>query len=91
MGNDELTIEILKQIRDEAKRTNERLDTTNERLDTTNERLKTTNERLDRVVREQIRHATAIVSLEKSLGDESTRDLQKALTVVTRELRGTRK
>jgi chromosome segregation ATPase len=32
-GPRDLTIEILKQIRDEARRTNERLDQTNERLD----------------------------------------------------------
>jgi chromosome segregation ATPase len=43
-----LTLEILRQIRDEARATNERLDQTNERLDQTNERLDQTNERLDR-------------------------------------------
>ncbi len=72
MGNDELTIEILKQIRDEGKRTNERLDTTNERL--------------DRVVQEQIRHATAIVSLEKSLGEEIRRVGDRIDNVLTGQL-----
>lgn len=46
-----LTVEILKQIRDEVRQTNERLDRTNERL--------------DQVVHEQIHHATAIASLER--------------------------
>ena len=55
---EDLTIQILIQIRDGIERTNERLDRTNERLDRT-------NERLDRVVHEQIRHATAIVEFEQ--------------------------
>jgi chromosome segregation ATPase len=38
---------ILREIRDEIRATNTRLDTTNERLETTNERLETTIERLD--------------------------------------------
>ncbi len=67
MGDD-LTIEILKQIRDEIRTTrielSARVDATNGRLDTTNQRLDTTNQRLDRVVQEQIREATAIVELE---------------------------
>ena len=55
-----LTLEILRQIRDEARATNERLDQTNERLDQTNERLDQTNEhlasfeaRVDRRLRDQ--------------------------------------
>lgn len=46
---EELSIEILKQIRDNTALTNERLDQTNQRLDQTNERLDQTNERLGRV------------------------------------------
>ncbi len=65
MGNDELTIEILKQIRDEGKRT---------------------NERLDRVVQEQIRHATAIASLEKTLGEEIRRVGDRIDNVLTGQL-----
>jgi len=85
MGNDDLTIEILKQIRDELKQTradtNERLDATNERLDATNERLGATNDRLDRVVQEQIRHATAIIQLERG-----QRDLTEQVRLGNREL-----
>ncbi len=66
---EDLTIQILIQIRDGIERTNERLERTNERLDRTrlelSERLERTNERLDRVVHEQIRHATAIVEFEQ--------------------------
>jgi hypothetical protein len=46
----DLTNEILLDIRNELRGTNQRLDRTNERL--------------DRVVHEQIRHSTAIVGLE---------------------------
>ncbi len=53
----ELTTEILIEIRDEIRGTNERLDGTNARLDRT-------NDRLDRVVAEQIRHATVVVAVE---------------------------
>jgi septal ring factor EnvC (AmiA/AmiB activator) len=55
-----LTVEILKQIRDEIRttrvdlvgridQTNQRLDQTNQRLDQTNQRLDQTNQRLDQV------------------------------------------
>lgn len=46
-GGDDITIEILKGIRDEIRGTNQRIDTTNQRLDTTIQRLDVTNERLD--------------------------------------------
>jgi hypothetical protein len=53
----DITVEILKQIRDEARKTNERLDKTNERLDKTNERLDhvetSLGARLDRMERRQ--------------------------------------
>ena len=72
MSNDDLTIEILKQIRDGVTDVRSELKETRTdlgaRIDATNERLDTTNERLDSVVREQIRHATAIVGLEQRMG-----------------------
>jgi two-component system CheB/CheR fusion protein len=43
----DITVEILKSIRDEIRKTNERLDGTNERLESTNQRLDGTNERLE--------------------------------------------
>jgi hypothetical protein len=45
--DNELTLEILRDIRDGVRATNERLDVTNQRLDVTNERLDGTNQRLD--------------------------------------------
>lgn len=50
-----LTLEVLKEIRDGVCRTNERLDRTNERLDQTVNRLDETVERLDRMVERQDR------------------------------------
>jgi len=44
---DEQVVEVLKEIRDEAKQTNARLDQTNARLDQTNARLDQTNTRLE--------------------------------------------
>ncbi len=70
-----LTLEVLKAIRDEVRRTNERLDRTNERLDQTNERLdrvdSTLNKRIDdlrdelsrRIVESEMRTATALTAL----------------------------
>jgi len=62
----DLTIEILKSIRDEIRSTNERLDKTNERLDQS-------NERLDRLERRQtsadIRLSTQIVALADTMND----------------------
>ena len=43
----DLTTRVLIEIRDEARRTNERLDQTNARLDETNARLDETNVRLE--------------------------------------------
>jgi chromosome segregation ATPase len=60
----DLTIEILKGIRDEIRQTNQRLDQTNEHLDQTNERL---DQRFDllsrRLVESETRTATALVDL----------------------------
>jgi chromosome segregation ATPase len=53
MAGSDVTVEILKDIRDEIRGmrgdTNERLDATNKRLDAANDRLDTTNHRLDMV------------------------------------------
>jgi chromosome segregation ATPase len=86
MTDASLTVAILREIRDEARKTNERLDATNERLDATNERLDATNERLDVVAREQIRIATAVVDLEK--GQRVLTSRVDDLVVVTSGLGG---
>jgi hypothetical protein len=60
----DLTIEILKAIRDEAKETNVRLDQTNLRLDQTNLRLDAARDELsERIVHSELRTATAITEL----------------------------
>jgi len=70
----DLTIEILKNIRDEVRQTNGRLDQTNARLDRMNACLDQTNERVERVesglsevsrriVESEIRTSTAIAEL----------------------------
>jgi uncharacterized coiled-coil DUF342 family protein len=51
-----VTIEILKSIRDEVRSTNARLDQTNGRLDQTNARLDQTNGRLESMREELVRH-----------------------------------
>jgi uncharacterized coiled-coil DUF342 family protein len=55
MSEENVTVVVLKQIRDEARKTNERLDRSNERL--------------DQVVREQIRLCTGLVALRKDFGE----------------------
>jgi septal ring factor EnvC (AmiA/AmiB activator) len=45
----DLTLQVLRQIRDEVGKTNTRLDGISERLELTNERLELTNERLGHV------------------------------------------
>lgn len=57
MNDDNLTLEILRQIRDEARATNERLDATNERLDATTERL---DARLDNLTEAMVRGFTLV-------------------------------
>ncbi|MBL8920064.1 MAG: hypothetical protein JNJ54_14460 [Myxococcaceae bacterium] len=60
----DLSIEILKGIREEGRRTNERLDETNSRLDETNSRLDALRDELSRrIVESEIRTATAITEL----------------------------
>jgi hypothetical protein len=57
MEPSDITVEILKSIRDEVKQTNSRLDSTNSRLDEMREELST------RIVHSEIRTATAITEL----------------------------
>jgi chromosome segregation ATPase len=66
MDPTDVTIAILKDIRDEVRRTNDRLDGTNERIDQTNERL----DKLERrVVESEIRTSTAITELAGTVRD----------------------
>ena len=59
-----LTIEILKEIRDEIRQTNGRVDETNGRLDVTNARLDDLRDELGRrIVESETRTATAITDL----------------------------
>jgi predicted nucleic acid-binding Zn-ribbon protein len=65
-----MTVRILKEIRDEVRRTNERLDATNERLDATNERLEAMHAGLSqRIVESELRTATAITELAATVRD----------------------
>jgi predicted nucleic acid-binding Zn-ribbon protein len=72
-----LTTHILKEIRDEARRTNERLDSTNERLDSTNQSLYSVNQRIDamrvelseRITQSELRTATALTELAMTVRD----------------------
>jgi uncharacterized protein Yka (UPF0111/DUF47 family) len=64
MQPSDVTIEILKGIRDEARATNARLDTTNARLDETNARLTAMREELSRrIVESEVRPSAAIAEL----------------------------
>lgn len=80
-----LVITVLRDIRDEARKTNARLDQTVERLDQTVERLDQTVERLDRLERRQVemevRLSTELVAVAGAVHE--VRDL-------LREDRGTR-
>jgi chromosome segregation ATPase len=73
-----LMLEVLKQIRDEVRKTNQRLDQTNERLDQTNVELRGTKEevhglggRVDSLERRQLetetRLATEIVAVARAV------------------------
>ncbi len=70
MKTRDVTVEILKQIRDEARKTNERLDQTNERLDQTNERLGKLEHRQSET---EVRLASELVALSKAV--DGVRDL----------------
>jgi chromosome segregation ATPase len=64
MTTGDLTLEVLKSIRDEVRQTNGRLDQTNARLDQTNERLDGLREELSRrIVESEVRTSTAIGDL----------------------------
>jgi uncharacterized protein Yka (UPF0111/DUF47 family) len=71
LDTSELTIEILKGIRDEVKATNGRLDAMNGRIDTTNGRLDALHQTTDirfqeltrRIVESEVRTSTAITDL----------------------------
>ena len=71
----DLTIQILREIRDGIHATNARLDQTNARLDQTNARLDETNMRMEqgfeslsrRLVDSELRTATALVNLAGSV------------------------
>ena len=63
-------VRILKQIRDEVRRTNEQLVATNERIDATNERLDAMHAGLSqRIVESELRTATAITELAATVRD----------------------
>ena len=73
MGDDSLTLEVLKQIRDELKgvrvEIGEVRDETRAVRTDLGSRIDRSNERLDRMAHEQIRLATAIVGLEAGQRD----------------------
>jgi predicted nucleic acid-binding Zn-ribbon protein len=81
MEPENLTLRVLREIRDAVVETNARLDQTNARLDQTNARLDQTNARLDqtreelsqRIVESELRTATAITELASAVG--GVRDL----------------
>jgi len=61
---DDLTLEVLKSIRDEVRQTNGQIEQTNVRLDQTNERLDSLREELSRrIVESEVRTSTAISDL----------------------------
>ena len=76
----DITTEILIDIRNELRETRGEIRGTNARLDRT-------NERLDRVVTEQIRHSTAIVTLEAGQRHMEER-LTETIGGVTRAVEG---
>lgn len=64
MESTDLTIEILKGIREEVHDLGSRIDATNERIDGTNERLEAMSTELSRrIVESEIRTSTAIADL----------------------------
>ncbi len=72
-----LTTEILKGIRDEGRKTNERIEQTNERIEQTNSNLKSLSDHVDqmrdelsrRIVESEIRTSTAITDLAGNVRD----------------------
>ncbi|MGV3625584.1 MAG: hypothetical protein ACO1OB_32535 [Archangium sp.] len=63
------TLAVLREIRDEGKRTNERLDQTNARLDQTNDRL---DQLTRRVVDTEVRLGTALAEVAGSVNQLAT-------------------
>lgn len=65
-----LTLEVLKQIRDDGRRNGERIDETNARLNETNARLDAMRDELSRrIVESELRTATAITELAGTVRD----------------------
>ena len=68
MEPENLTLAVLKQIRDAVTETNARLDQTNARLDQTNQRIDHLSDDLGRrIVESEMRTATALVQLATSV------------------------
>jgi len=61
MSDSDLTVLILREIRDEIRTTNQRLDTTIQRLDNTIERLDVNNRRLGLVICYVQHHQDAVI------------------------------
>lgn len=92
MAPTDLTLEVLKQIRDEGKRTGERIDETNARLNETNVRLESLRDDLGRrIVESEHRTATAITDLSGSVREligaiKEDRDLRGRLERVEKDV-----
>ncbi|MDX2015180.1 MAG: hypothetical protein SFW67_33615 [Myxococcaceae bacterium] len=92
----DLTIEVLKEIRDEGRTTNERINETNKRLDETNERLETGLRELRealsrRIVESEIRTTTALTALSAEVREltsslKQTQDLRPRVTQCEQDL-----
>jgi chromosome segregation ATPase len=90
----DLTTQILIEIRDEIRSTNQRLDATNGRLDSTNERLDSTNHRLERLERRQVEteiristQLTEVAGAIRELTDVIVEDRELRNTVADHERR----
>lgn len=92
MEPENLTLEVLKQIRDDGKRNGERIDETNARLNETNARLESLRDDLGRrIVESELRTATAISDLAGSVRDLITvikedRDLRGRMDRVEKDV-----
>ena len=70
MEPENLTLEVLKEIRDDGKRNGARIDETNARLNETSARLESLRDDLGRrIVESELRTATAITELSGSVRD----------------------
>lgn len=92
MEPENLTLEVLKEIRDEGKRNGVRIDETNARLNETNARLESLRDDLGRrIVESEMRTATAITELSGSVRDLITvikedRDLRGRMERAERDI-----